>query len=794
MNIRSFLTFLLLCFQGTAQDNLIEKLHLLQQNPALKEKVFIHTNKTAYFPDDTIWFKAYIGDMINHPSIRTTKLYANLIDDRGVIIHKKMILIEEGVGFGQFELKAGIAPGTYYIQAYTNYMRNFGDDYHYLLEIEVLGKTLKQQDSIIKNIYDVQLLPEGGYLLEGVKNTLGIKALVNGKGIDFSGDILNNKGESISSFDSEHIGMAKCELLYKTGEIYTANIAIHDTILKINVPIAQKKGIVLHVDTNTDKDFVNITLKTNEVTFYEEDYSNYSILCHQDHQILDLFSLTRFNSLTGTIRMKKNSFFNGVNSVTLFKKQNPIAERKFFIEKSKKQTVVEIEKIGWENDSINYKLKTRNQKNHIGAYLSVSVLPAYSNTLNEKQNILSAFLLTPFLTGHIENPAYYFNSKNKKRKGHLDLLLLTQGWTQYSFQKMIKSLDPSPEFEFEYGFELKGNVTSSLEYDTIALLRNDYQIIRKESLNHDSNFRFRNLILYTGDTTKVSFIDEQGKIIKPQKINYFNSDGQKNPVAKIPFKNKHFILNSGSQQIVNAQKKYAFDMKSDTITTNSTIVLDEAIVIKKKRSQRYLDRRRIIEKYKPIVSDIGRYYNIPIPEIFLKYDYGILPYLNAQGIRLINDNPSDIHLLDPASREVFVQIDGRLILAEALPGIPLSMQEIENIMVSNEGVINGKLVRGQIYQVFTKKKYGNKAIELFSEHIVKNGYDHSKKYYAPLYNPNPERPTQFIDIDWKPHLRTNSKGETFFKITKNHRVKELLFSVQGFSSEGHLISNTIIKD
>lgn len=139
--MRFTLVIFLLFFslQILAQENLGKTLRELHENSILKEKVFIHTNKTSYYQDDIIWFKAYVSNPVNSPSLETTKLYANLLDKEGSPIYTNKVLIKNGTGTGQFELNNAISPGNYYIQAYTNYMRNFGDDYHYLQEIEIQG-------------------------------------------------------------------------------------------------------------------------------------------------------------------------------------------------------------------------------------------------------------------------------------------------------------------------------------------------------------------------------------------------------------------------------------------------------------------------------------------------------------------------------------------------------------------------------------------------------------------------------------------------------------------------------
>ena len=61
MRLLALLTILLSGHCSYGQQSFVDKLYPIQENPILQEKVFVHTNKTSYFNDDTVWFKAYVG-------------------------------------------------------------------------------------------------------------------------------------------------------------------------------------------------------------------------------------------------------------------------------------------------------------------------------------------------------------------------------------------------------------------------------------------------------------------------------------------------------------------------------------------------------------------------------------------------------------------------------------------------------------------------------------------------------------------------------------------------------------
>ena len=164
----------------------------IQKDAMYREKVFIHSNKTTYFVNENIWLTVYVANDSNDtPSEYTTNLHVNLLDVTGKVVASKKIFTKGGTGVGDFLLDSKLVSGKYYIQGFTNFMKNFGKENVYLQEIEIINQEKKEKinDKEIVNDYDIQVFPESGYLLEGVQNSVGIKALINGKGAPFTGSI-----------------------------------------------------------------------------------------------------------------------------------------------------------------------------------------------------------------------------------------------------------------------------------------------------------------------------------------------------------------------------------------------------------------------------------------------------------------------------------------------------------------------------------------------------------------------------------------------------------------------------
>src|SRR5690606_13874875 len=119
-----------------------------------------------------------------------------------------------------------------------------------------------------------------------------------------------------------------------------------------------------------------------------------------------------------------------------------IAERLYFNKRPKNNLNIEIttdKTIYSKRDLTNLSIKTV-YDNGVPINANASVLVINKEQLgylqNSRDHILSYLLLSSELKGHIENPRYYFND-NENRKADLDVLMLTQGWSCYKYNKSL---------------------------------------------------------------------------------------------------------------------------------------------------------------------------------------------------------------------------------------------------------------------------------------------------------------------------------------------------------------------
>ncbi len=107
------------------------------------EKLYVQTDKPYYIVGDTIRLKAYL---LSADYLTLTKhsqmLYVELDNQEGKPAKRLMLPVPDGLAWCDIVLdEKDISHGTYTLRAYTNWMRNFGEDYIFKKDIYVSQAT-----------------------------------------------------------------------------------------------------------------------------------------------------------------------------------------------------------------------------------------------------------------------------------------------------------------------------------------------------------------------------------------------------------------------------------------------------------------------------------------------------------------------------------------------------------------------------------------------------------------------------------------------------------------------------
>ncbi|MCC8426430.1 carboxypeptidase-like regulatory domain-containing protein [Mucilaginibacter sp. UR6-11] len=124
----------LLAFIPRGDDPVDKLVTILQKwtDSIPQEKVYLQMDKPYYALGDTIWFKGYITIGSRHQlSALSGSLYVDLITDKDSVARSLKLPITSGMVMGDFILGDDFKEGSYRIRAYTQWMRNAGEDYFF---------------------------------------------------------------------------------------------------------------------------------------------------------------------------------------------------------------------------------------------------------------------------------------------------------------------------------------------------------------------------------------------------------------------------------------------------------------------------------------------------------------------------------------------------------------------------------------------------------------------------------------------------------------------------------------
>jgi hypothetical protein len=124
---------------------------------SLREKPHITLNKSYYYPGETIWFNArmmYQNSLFADTLSRT--LYVDLYDRFSNRVLEETFLIENGNASGLIRLPEGLKGDEYALRAYTQWMRNYGEEEFTFTPIPVIDKNLRviKTDNILDSEED----------------------------------------------------------------------------------------------------------------------------------------------------------------------------------------------------------------------------------------------------------------------------------------------------------------------------------------------------------------------------------------------------------------------------------------------------------------------------------------------------------------------------------------------------------------------------------------------------------------------------------------------------------------
>lgn len=795
----------LVCFFG-----LIASFSLLQAQEQKTvqdiEKIFLHTDRTRYFIGDDLWYKAYDVRATNNLLYDNSNiLYVELISNESKIIARNKTNIEMGLGYGDFHLtdSLNVKPGVYQLRAYTNWDRNFGEDFVFTKEIEVLDafemhaqankqnkgtvdnkKSAKATSAITTaqaadNDFTIEFFPEGGSLLENVAGIVGFKAVDSkGKPIEVTGEIFDTNNELITLFQSVHDGMGKVQMIPLEGKSYYAKVKSKNGIeLEVALPKAMKNGYVLGYRNFKGRNIV--TISTNDATLKQNPNANLRILCQtRGISYLDLTQTITEPSLS--FELPKDKVPEGIVQITLFDNNNRAQnERLVYIEREHDLDVQLItDKLTYlpnEKTTVNVSSKSLTGAVKSASY-SMSVTDL--NGIEDNENgstICSYFLMESDIRGKVFQPAYYFDANNPKRLEHLDNLLLTQGWRDFVWKSLPA---PKSNFKIEKGITISGRVKQvfadkPLENSFVSLSLLNKKRRNFFSLKPDAatgNFKFENL-MFSGKTNMfLNSVNGKGKFRGEIVLDTIEQE----PIG-VNYRAEVANWSLISQLVAETvfRKYAAFGVKPENI-------LNEVSIVSKKKTPL---RSMFGIPENSYVADADAKTFTSIYELIAQKLPGVM--LDGDSIRFLRSNSTPFYVLN-----------GFEVTKEQIDVIqPQDVEKIDIIRGLQATMFFGEAAENGFIAIYTDPNAPKRVKEkTYAIQKEIDGYYISRNFYSPT----PEQVQLDLDnklavrntIYWNPYVHPDKTGNTTVAFYNTKVETKVKVALEGMTAAGIPVAKT----
>jgi hypothetical protein len=240
MKVIYFLFLLLINFCVYCQNSPV----VIAQIP--REKVSLITDKSFYISGDSMTIEAQVVDARTlEADTLSIPLYVEMINnDIERIIQSWTLKLIKGKAVLKIRIPTNLTSNYYQLRAYTNWMKNFGEETFSANNILILG--LNYQEAIPKvfsksPLKTLSITPETGKCIAGLANNLYIETKdAFGVGVK-SVVYLKSDTTTIRIFDTNDNGEALVEFTPKENQSYF----IESGYLKADIPVAQPEGVLI---------------------------------------------------------------------------------------------------------------------------------------------------------------------------------------------------------------------------------------------------------------------------------------------------------------------------------------------------------------------------------------------------------------------------------------------------------------------------------------------------------------------------------------------------------------------
>jgi hypothetical protein len=660
----------------------------------------------------------------------------------------------------------------------------------------------KQFDISLQDAIDIQFLPEGGKLVNGLISRVAFKAIgIDGLSREVNGTIQSQDGSLVTNFKTFHKGMGTLIIKPEHGKKYSAHLWFAGRNYIIPLPPADDKGSVMTVTLDENSKNLNLAFKQSNDELITQKY-----IAASAYGKVIFISPINVQSDSCTILIPKDLLPEGVIRLTVFNNYiRPECERLLYVDKYQSF------KISVKPDSLSYSNRSKvslsiNAKsldgNPVQADLSISVVDKGQIT-GELHGISAYKLLESELQGYIEDVDYYFNNDSCVNLNDLDLVLLTHGYRRFITDSIQSTV---PQFLPERNHEVSGKIIKSgnssrannFNYSNLDLI---FMCPSKKPFYSTSNpdslglFSFNVPLQYGDQTSLLQATTSKGKpflgdllindSIQPPK---FNRTIQPTYNIRVPFVEYVNQLQAAKKTLIsNAPWEGAM-----SATLGEVIVTANA----KNWYQNFeKDASKIADL--DLLDPSGKKY-AGLNDLLVQ-EFGAIYHMNEQKTKTIllpavsarpNMDPwYPIYVINGKTflddSEPMVEFYSRIFQLSTFP-----VNEIKKIMVIPPGDISAhyaspylkSFIRQSLIVIETYSNNTFRGDPTGIKTFILDGLDTPRSFYSPIYEGPSKTNKQFdgrATVYWNPSFRTNSNGNANVSFYTNDRSTQFEIVING---------------
>ncbi|UCH14214.1 MAG: hypothetical protein JSV22_14085 [Bacteroidales bacterium] len=381
----------------------------------LKEKLYITTDRNLYFTGENILFKIICTESnYNIPVNISSLVYFELLDSDNKPVSRHKIEIKEGFGSGCIALPDIIATGNYRIRAYTNWMKNFGDNSFFIKNLIIINPdkevVFRIPESETLKTLSVDFFPESGRLIKDLDNHIVLRVLnqynegINARAHLYKDSVILKEFEIIKGIGS--FNLKPCNT-----KNYYAKVFVNDSVSKsFIIPEAYKYGAIMNIEDFSQK---TVSLKVSS-NLHDERTENLSFILNVEKNSIVYYSSSIFLKDTFLITDIPASYIpEGISYINLYNENNEL-HCTCPVYKRPKETI-DIEIVTDKNEykkreKVNLVIKTRTGNSPVSANLAIKVKKSGDPFEGNGINFQNKFILNNIALEDIFN--YYSNPQN----------------------------------------------------------------------------------------------------------------------------------------------------------------------------------------------------------------------------------------------------------------------------------------------------------------------------------------------------------------------------------------------